>query len=185
MIKQRGSKRGALEMSIGTIVIIVLAMTMLILGLVLVKSIFSGATYNVKVMDEKVRGEINKLFVENKRMVVYLSDAKIDVKQGDDFGVGWAVKNLGQPGTMSYATTVQELSPQCQGLTQTQALTWIDLGRGATNIPFPQGGTPYADIVRLKIPDTAPLCLVRFQIAATVNGQPYDAEIFDVNVQAK
>ena len=172
-------------MSIGTIVIIVLAMTMLILGLVLVKSIFSGATYNINVMDEKVRGEINKLFVENKKMVVYLSDAKIDVKQGDTFGVAWGVKNLGQPGKLSYTVAVQELSSQCGSLTETQAMAWIDVGKQATNIPFAQGGDPYKDIIRLKLPDTAPLCLVRYQIGTTIDGQPYDAEIFDVNVQAK
>jgi len=184
MRKIRGDKKAALEMSVGTIVIIVLSMTMLILGLVLVRSIFAGATYNVKVMDEKVRGEINKLFVENKRMVVYLSDSKIDAKQGDDLGVAWAVKNLGQAGTLSYSVTAQEISTQCSGLTQAQAMNWIVLGKAESNINFPQGDSVYR-IVRMNIPETAPLCLVRFQISTDVNGQPYDAEIFDVNVEAK
>ena len=40
-------KRGAMELSIGTIVIIVLAMSMLILGLVLIRTIFTGAKYNI------------------------------------------------------------------------------------------------------------------------------------------
>ena len=41
----RGNKKAAIEMSIGTIVTIVLAMSMLILGMVLVKNIFSGYCY--------------------------------------------------------------------------------------------------------------------------------------------
>jgi len=53
MIKNR---RAAMEMSVGTIVTIVLLMTVLILGLVLVRTIFSSAKYNVDVIDEKIRG---------------------------------------------------------------------------------------------------------------------------------
>ena len=40
------SKKGAIEMSIGTIVIIVLAITMLILAMVLVRNIFEGSQEN-------------------------------------------------------------------------------------------------------------------------------------------
>ncbi len=180
----RNSKRGALELSVGTIVIIVLAMTMLILGLVLVRSIFTGATYNVKVMDEKVRGEINKLFVENKRIVVYLSDNKIDVKQGRDWGIAWAVKNYGLPATISYVILPTEIQQGCQ-LTVQQAANWITLGKQESGINFPQGDSVYR-IARLDLPETAPLCLVRFKIETkSSDGQIYAQEFFDVNVEAK
>jgi len=56
------SKRSALELSIGTIVIIVLAMTMLILGIVLVRSIMCGAVGLTGEINKRVTGEINKLF---------------------------------------------------------------------------------------------------------------------------
>lgn len=55
-------KRGAIELSIGTIVIIVLAMSMLILGMVLVRSIMCGAIGLTGNINSKVEGEINKLF---------------------------------------------------------------------------------------------------------------------------
>jgi hypothetical protein len=55
-------KRGAIELSISTIVIIVLAMSMLILGMVLVRSIMCSAIGLTGEIDNKVRGEINKLF---------------------------------------------------------------------------------------------------------------------------
>ena len=51
------NKKAAMELSIGTIVIIVLAMSMLILGLVLIKTIFSGAKYNIDTMNDKVRND--------------------------------------------------------------------------------------------------------------------------------
>jgi len=55
-------KKGALELSVGTIVVIVLAMSMLILGMVLVRSIMCGAVGLTGDINSKVRGEINKLF---------------------------------------------------------------------------------------------------------------------------
>jgi hypothetical protein len=183
-LEGRNSKRGALELSVGTIVVIVLAMTMLILGLVLVRSIFSGATENVKVMDEKVRGEINKLFVENKRMVVYLSDSKADIKQGTDWGVAWAVKNYGSPTTMSFTVMPIEIQQGCP-LTTDAATKWLTLGRTGTDIGFPSGDS-VAGLVRLDIPETAPLCLVRYKIEVkTADAQVYAQEFFDVNVLAK
>ena len=42
-LKKISQKKGAIELSMTTIVILVLAMSMLILGLVLIKAIFTGA----------------------------------------------------------------------------------------------------------------------------------------------
>ena len=47
-IRKITGKKGAMELSMGTIVILVLAMSMLILGLVLIRTIFMGAKYNVQ-----------------------------------------------------------------------------------------------------------------------------------------
>jgi len=172
-------------MSVGTIVVIVLAMTMLILGLVLVRSIFKGATYNVKEMDDKVRGEINKLFVEDKRMVVYLSENKLDARQGEDWGVAWAVKNYGQPTTMSYAIESSEVESGC-GITTQMANSWLTLGKSESGINFPSGGDSIYRIVRISIPETAPLCFVRYKIdAKTADGNTYAQEFFDMNVEVK
>ena len=70
-------KTGALELSIGTIVIIVLAMSMLILGMVLVRNIFSGSSENILQMNDKVKDQINRLFVEDKKPVIYLPKAPL------------------------------------------------------------------------------------------------------------
>ena len=61
------NKKAAIELSIGTVVIIVLAMTMLIMGVVLVRNIFSGATSSVDTLNDKVKGEITSLFSEETR----------------------------------------------------------------------------------------------------------------------
>ena len=80
------NKKAAVELSIGTIVIIVLAMTMLVLGLVLVRDIFTGATASVDSLNEKVRQEISRLFSdEDQNIVVYLGrEHTAKIKQGTE-----------------------------------------------------------------------------------------------------
>ena len=79
------NKDGALELSIGTIVVIVIGMSMLILGLVLVRTIFTGSTEAVDVLNEKVQGEIVSLFAaEGSDVVIKLgSDRVVKVKKGE------------------------------------------------------------------------------------------------------
>ena len=105
-------KGGAIELSIGTIVIIVLAMSMLILGMVLVKNIFSTSSNNVLELSNKVKGEINKLFVEDKRTVVYLPNQIAKISQNEDWGLAFGIKNLemgtAEVGRFGYDVTVSD-----------------------------------------------------------------------------
>ena len=180
-------KKAAMEMSVGTIVTIVLLMTVLILGLVLVRTIFTSAKYNVDIIDQKIRGEINKLFAEDKRLVVYLPNQKAEIKQGDNWGVAWALKNLNSGTTQSSKLTYEIIASDtsdCGGLTQTQATDYIVTGQKETaGIPLPPGQTAY-EIARINIPQTAPLCTFRYRINAKLDGQDYDSSFFDVTIEA-
>lgn len=57
-----GVKKSAMEMSIGTIVVVVIAVTMLILGLVLVRTIMCSAIGLTGEINDKIKGEMNRLF---------------------------------------------------------------------------------------------------------------------------
>lgn len=83
------NREGALELSIGTIVVIVIGMSMLILGLVLVRTIFTGSTGTVDELNEQVQSEILNLFGNSQgNVVVKLGSAGIaEVKPGDRFNV--------------------------------------------------------------------------------------------------
>lgn len=85
----RRNKEGALELSIGTIVVIVIGMSMLILGLVLVRTIFSGSTKSINDLNEQVQNEILNLFGDNSgNLVIKLGSADTaKVKPGDRFNV--------------------------------------------------------------------------------------------------
>ena len=80
------NKKGALELSIGTIVIIVIGMSMLILGLVLVRTIFVGSTESIKILNDKVQSEISTLFAdEGSDVVVKLGEGQTTkIKSGSD-----------------------------------------------------------------------------------------------------
>ena len=89
-----GSNRGAIELSIGTMVIIVLSMSMLILGLVLIKNIFSGARDITDMTNSQLKEQVSKLFGEDKKLVVYPDTRHIVVTPGEASGFGIGIKNL-------------------------------------------------------------------------------------------
>ena len=82
----RTNRDGALELSIGTIVVIVIGMSMLVLGLVLVRTIFKGSTESVDALNDQVMGEIRNIFgKESGNLVIKLgSTDSIKVKPGAD-----------------------------------------------------------------------------------------------------
>ncbi len=185
------NKRGAMELSMSTIVILVLAMSMLILGLVLIKTIFSGAKYNVDTMNTKVQNEINKLFVEDKKIVVYLAGGEAKVNKGDSYGVAFGLKNLitGTPDASKFTYDVSVANPtevksNC-GINEKEALSWIKTGVSGTFQILPgETVANTATIIKFQIPQTAPLCIIRYNINVKANGEFYTADSFDINIAA-
>ena len=185
-MKMVRSKKGAIELSMSTIVILVLAMAMLILGLVLVKTIFSGATYNVDQINSKVKDQISQLFVGDQKMVIYLSNNQAQIQQGQNWGVAFLVKNtLRDTSTtpkFSYDVTMVENS--C-GLTSDQAMSLITLGKKSVNgVPIGPGDSE-GWVIRFSLPGTTPLCDIRYNIEVTADNAHYESQSFDVSVLAK
>jgi len=188
------SKKAALELSIGTIVILVIAMSMLILGLILVRTIFTGAKYNVETMNKKVEGEINKLFVEDQKAVLYLPNREAEVTQGDPFGVAFGIHNVGSTDEFQWRVIAIEdpnLNTKCGFRNEDDALDWITTGGQnfkGVNIP---SGDKYTDIIRFNIQkgtvSDVSQCIVRFQLEIFKGGSHsnediYTTESFDVVV---
>jgi hypothetical protein len=181
------NKKGAIELSIGTIVIIVLAMSMLILGMVLVKNIFTGSSENVLQMNDQVKDQINKLFVEDKRTVIYLPNQIAEIQQNEDWGVAFGIKNLikgtAEPSRFHYDVTVSDpdVRTKC-GVDERTIESWMKTGRSDNGAIAP--GQSYFGIVRFLIPENAPLCTVRFHIDVTMDNVAYATDFFDVEVLA-
>jgi len=176
-----------MEMSVGTIVTIVLLMTVLILGLYLVRTIFSSATTSIDGIDSAVKGEIQKLFSEDKtrKVVIYPSTRKIEITKGNtNSGFGFSIRNnLQEAEKFSYVIKATEVS--CvNNMRLSEADDLITLGKEGSNIQLPAGTMMDDPIyVRFNIPETAPPCEVRYSIEVYYQGKTLYAPSITVDLE--
>ena len=191
MVNKKTEKKGAIELSIGTVVIIVLAMTMLVLGIVLVRNIFTGAIGIADVTDDKVRAQITSLFTEEDSTIVMLTgpDRTVDlVAGGDRVNVNFGVQP-GNPVTgsrdLTYKIRIDELSNNnCEELVQGGR-------RGVEEFfQYTLGDSIYFDrydssklfaSIEIAVPDGVPSCTqkVYVDVSGTTTGNNQDFRVGD------
>jgi len=182
-------KRAAFEMSMGTIVTIVLSVTLLVLGIFFVQNIFQTAKGVTDLTNDQLINEVNKLFSEENKMAIYPGTRFVEIKQENTDGVGIGIKNLltGASGdkTFSYVTAVSDadLETKC-GLDAAAVEKWIVTGRAESDIAIPSGDFSVQRVV-FEIPVGAPLCTIRFRVNVEADGTPYATDFFDVKIKAK
>ena len=173
-----------MQMSVGTIVTIVLLMTALIFGLILTRNIFKSATGAVDLTDQQLRNEINKLFAEEKKLVIYPETRLVEIQQEKIDGVGIGIRNLlvGAEGTntFSYEVIVEDAA-KCGSA---NVEDWIEVGGKADNIPLAVGDFTSTK-VQFKVPTGAPLCTARFRVNVMADGADYSTTFFDITIKAK
>lgn len=77
------NKKAAFEMSMSTIIIIVLSVVFLILGLVLLRSIFGTATSSLQITDDKLKTQLATLFAdENSPTFIKPEDGILKIRSG-------------------------------------------------------------------------------------------------------
>lgn len=178
------NKKAAMEMSVGTIVTIVLLMSVLVLGLFLVKNIFSSAKNAVDLTDQQLTSEIEKLFSEESKLVIYPTTRLVTLKHGDLGGVGVGIKNLlqGVSGTQKFSYEVVISSPGECG-TEDQLKKWFKQGASEKDIPIAVGEMA-AQKVLFQIPTGSPICTARFRVNVYVDGKAYATDFFDITTKA-
>jgi hypothetical protein len=164
------------KLIIGVVVILII-LTLALAGLFVFLSsqvYTKRADTNVEQINLKVADEIEKLFVEDTQIITYLSNNIAEIKPGEDYGVAFAIRNQkNESDKFSYIITPEENNCDFE-----DAMSWIQLGKeGSINL------TPGQDkvwLVRFEIPETAPLCLLRYKINVTSNQTLYASKYFDV-----
>jgi len=179
------SKKAQMQMSVGTIVTIVLLMTVLVLGLVLTRTIFRSSTESVNQIDQAIQNEISKLFAEEgKKIVIYPTSRQISIKKGDEpRGFAFSVKNTGTE-DREFGYTVKA-DPnfnydQCgSGFTSTKADSWLLTKSGSFSI-VKGNSLDLPELVLINIPDDAPLCVVSYIVDVDEKGgaQYAQAKVF-------
>jgi hypothetical protein len=190
------NKKGAMEMTVGTIVTIVLLMSALVLGLILTRSIFKSSTENVQIIDDQVKGEINNLFADgDKKLVVGLGGQNTaKVKQGTaNFGIpfGFSPTNPSVWGTnkegCKYSLEVVDQNNYCikKGWASVKTNSIIT---GMTNVIFDEvDSTNGYALIKISVPEDVSPCLQRFRIIVKCSADSKETTTgyFDLDVIKK
>ncbi len=161
------SKRAALELSVNTIVIIVLAITMLIIGMVLVRNIMCGALNLTTDINSKVRGEINRLFGQSAGEVqcIGASGEPVQMVPGQINFVYCAIQAK-QASDYGITATVQSVP---EGITITRVMqSWVKSSSWSGRVS--PGDQDPQKVMRLDIPGDAPEGLLTVRAAIKKNG---------------
>ena len=179
-------KKAAMEMSVGTIVTIVLLVSVLVLGLVLIRSIFTSAKGIVDLTDDQLRKEIGQVFSEEKKLAVYPTSKRLEIPQGDLDGFGIWIQNTytgsSATKTFSYEVVVSDpdLRRKCE-VTESEVLSWITTGRTEEGIPIPPGEVSPQEVL-FDIPEGSPLCTIRFRVNVNAEGTAYATDFFNLKI---
>lgn len=171
----RRSKSGAIELSMSTIVIVVLAMALLIGGIVLVRNILSGANEVVSLANENVLKEINSLFSEGSDIVVKLGSSKTAKVRadGEPAGVVFAASTIdgdGDTRDMKYILSLDSAARE-------NCLT--ELGEPETKLLFDQKFEEEIKFIQSNMGIAATQIIVQVPEGTKLCSQKVLIEVFD------
>jgi hypothetical protein len=153
------NRRGAIELSMTTVVVIVLSMTMLALGLTLVRTLFQGAQDTAGSLNSNVKNEINKIFSNQETKVAIISEQNLLAPQRNADNCIWWQMVADVPEKYSYEFTIDPA--ECGGAnyrlsTATLTSWFLSSLKGSFNL----GANEIKPVcLRIHVPSSAPSCL--------------------------
>lgn len=195
-----GNKKG-IEVSMGMMITIVIAVITLILALSLIRNLFTGATSSVNSINDKVSSEINKIFAdESRKLVIYLgTDKTAKIKAGTpEFSLAIAAQTIANSrisnrSEVQFKFELDETAPKnCLkiiGRPLTAALFQVKLGEWLNandRIEGPLAGY----ILHINVPDSTQICSQTVYVTAldkTVNpeGETIASDSFTISILGK
>jgi len=164
------NKKAAMEMSMGTIVTIVLLMSVLVLGIFMVQNIFTAGDEALEGISGEMNNQINELFAKKDLAVVMApTDKQITVKRGDKpRGFGFKVKNdVNEVQSFTYTVTAageSKIKEKCgSSMTIEKANAFLQTDEGSFKLGasrIQQDG----EMILLTIPDSAPECTIEYRV---------------------
>ena len=174
------NKSGAMELTMGTMVTIVLLVMVLILGGYFVNKIFFSATTSINNIDQAVKDQINKMFTadNSRKIVIYPETRKISIKKGTNGnGFALAIRNVeGKSEEFGYEIKAVEIGKDCSmTLSQADSLLFGGSRSGIQIGPGDKMEDPA--LVEFNIPETAPPCKIRYSITMKKGNEPYGSSV--------
>ncbi len=149
-------RRGAIEMSMQTIIVVVIGITLLTLGLRFVYQTFSDVGSQQKAVNEATQKQLRELFGESDDPVALVSNS-VTIKQGasEDFAIGF--KNIGSAkGDFSYKIKLES------GPGDLNSVDWMpeeELELDSLDV-----GDDYPELLAIDVPGDAVPGSYRFKI---------------------
>src|SRR3989344_8109112 len=162
--KMLSTKKSAMEMSIGTIVIVVIAVTMLILGLVLVRTIMCSAVQLTEDVNQNVKNEIKNLFGTTKYGVICMGEGgqEIKIATGGKRKIVCMVKVEEQATYDISVDNIESLSGADSNIVD----GWV-LDRDVDSLSVSPGSVTEAVAIYMSIPRDAPTTSIKITLRDT------------------
>jgi len=168
------SRKGAIELSMATIVVIVLSMTMLALGLTLVRTLFSGAQITSENLNTQIQSQLNKVFSsETSKVGIVSVEGKLELPRGKDSTIWWGLAT-DKSGTYDYKLNINALNCATDhSTTSADIAKWF---AGTSGQITSTGSEDKTNKIIVSIPDNAPSCLFTIEIVVTKDGKIYGSD---------
>ncbi|HRZ85660.1 MAG TPA: hypothetical protein P5277_02665 [Candidatus Paceibacterota bacterium] len=158
--------KGAIELSMTTIIVVVLSLTLLIMGFVLVRSIMCGAIELTGNINAKIAKQVNDFF-ETSTAEIYCIGQGDPVKVAPGINNVWCGFNTRTGG--EYTVKITEVKSISTTIPKTIKLeSWISVKQDKVNIA-PQDKES-KKIVTLEIPEDAPEGTIRLTLSVQKKG---------------
>jgi len=172
------NKKAALELTMGTVVIVVLSVSMLILGMILIRNIMCAGMQISEDISSGVKNEVKNLFGADKFGVKCMGEGGQDIKigTGGRRKVICIIKTEEQTTFQLIATKVESL----KGASTDTVQKWI-LSKEWSGSVSP-GADKEADVLLLDIPRDAPTSTLRITIQANSGTGSSDTIISTIDI---
>lgn len=172
------NKKAALELSVSTIVVIVLGVTMLIIGMVLVRNIMCGALGLTGDINSKVQSQINELFgaSEGEIQCIGAGSDPVQLVPGK-LNTVWC--GIHADSSANYRIEATEIT--AKGVSSTETSKWIQ-SKIWTGIVAPGDSSP-KKVVRIDLPANAPETNVIVRVSVTRDGTPITTQDLDFEIK--
>ena len=179
------NRKAAMEMSVGTMVTIVLLMVVLVLGIFFIQKIFDTGTNAIETIDSQVQAELQKLFSNsNTKLAFYPTSREIIIKKSDSpKGFAFQIRNNDvEDARFSYTTTATDVSKCGSSFTKEDANNMLLSGSGETALVGP-GEISLATVVKFVIPENSPPCTIGYNLEITKDSAAYSGLNFFLTIK--